>query len=190
MKKYSKIIIIFTIILIAIIVLKFITNVPVPTKISNYLVENGYIKNNDLFSKQISDLSLNEYQYYVSKNIPATYSINYFSIGNFRLTKNLDNYQDKITTSLTEIYDYKDNSLTYTYRITSNDVNAIFKGEYKETNKEFICQKEFAYGVITNSFQNTICEGIELQVSNFSLEAKLLFKNATFINYMKKQKVE
>ena len=40
------------------------------------------------------------------------------------------------------IYDYTNSSLIYTYRISYQNSNNIYKGSYDETTNNFICQKK------------------------------------------------
>lgn len=190
MKKYKKLIIVFFIVIIIIVLLSIIIKPNIEKRITSYLLKQGYTNNSDLYEKQISTLSKEEYDYYVSLKVPVTYSKESFSIATFRLTRNIEDYQDSVTSSLTETFDYRDNSLIFTYRISYDAVNAIFKGEYDRETEEFICEKEFAYGVFANNFQTTTCSLVKQQVEQFATDSLLLFPNYEFIEYMASQEKE
>ena len=115
MKKYKKLIIVFLIIIVIIVLLKIFMRPDIGGRITSYLLEQGYINNGDLYEKQISTLSKEEYDYYVSLKVPVTYAKETFSIATFRLTRNIEDYQEGVTSSLTETFDYRDNSLIFTY---------------------------------------------------------------------------
>ena len=190
MKKYKKLIIVFLIVIAIIVLLSIIIKPNIEERITSYLLKQGYTNNGDLYEKQISTLKKEEYDYYVSLKVPVTYSKESFSIATFRLTRNIEDYQEGVTSSLTETFDYRDNSLIFTYRISYDAVNAIFKGEYDRETEEFICEKEFAYGVLANNFQSTTCNLIKQQVEKFASDCILLFPNYEFIDYMASQEIE
>ncbi len=190
MKKYKKLIIVFLIVIAIIVLLSIIIKPNIEERITSYLLKQGYTNNGDLYEKQISTLKKEEYDYYVSLKVPVTYSKESFSIATFRLTRNIEDYQEGVTSSLTETFDYRDNSLIFTYRISYDAVNAIFKGEYDRETEEFICEKEFSYGVLANNFQSTTCNLIKQQVEEFASDSILLFPNYEFIDYMASQEIE
>lgn len=192
MKKYIKVLIIIITIICFLFILNKVLEKPMDDKIIDYVSKQGYKLDNNkkLYYKELSNYNLNEYNYYVSKKINSLYEINYFDNSNHKLIKEKLEYDEGFETSLIENYSYRDNSLTYTYRINSKTVNAIYKGSYEIDSKNFVCEKEFSYGLENNSLKNTICDKIEYDVNMFSLEAYTFISNSSFIDYMKNKNID
>ena len=188
-KKYFMIIFLFLIIVIFLLVK--VTEVPINDKIIGYLEKNNYVlKNENLYFKQISNTNLADYNYLKSKKTNSTYEFNNFSIADYQLVKSINEYQNEVENTLDLIYDYTNSFLIYTYRINYLNSNVIYKGSYDENKDEFICQKEFSYGMNNTNSETTICEKIEYQVLMFNYEATTFFTNPELVSYMKKQKIE
>ena len=192
MKKYIKVLIIVITIISFLFILNKILEKPTDEKIIDYVIKQGYELDSKkkLYYKELSKYNLNEYNYYVSKKINSLYEINYFDNYNYKLIKEKLEYAEGFETSLIENYSYRDNSLTYTYRINNKTVNAIYKGTYEIDSKNFVCEKEFSYGLENNSLKNTICDKIEYDVMMFSLEAYTFISNGDFIDYIKNKEIE
>ncbi len=185
-KKYFKFIIIFLVILILLVTLRFILGKKTPDKITDYVISVGYQKDeNGLYVKENSNITKAEYDLLVNLNKDANYSVNTFDLYNYELTKDEYEYKNKVSMSLIQTYNYKDRSLIYTYRINGEDMNVLYMGDYYYETDEFTCSKELSYGVTLSDTEQVICNRIKLSVLNFALEAGTFFKNAEFDNYIR-----
>ena len=191
MSKKNLFMLIFLFLIIVILILVKVTETPINDRIISYLEKNNYVlKSEKLYFKQISQLNLANYNYSKNKKINSTYEFNNFSLADYQLTKSINEYQDEVENILDLIYDYTNSSLIYTYRISYQNSNNIYKGSYDENNDNFICQKEFSYGMNNTNLETTICEKIKYQVLKFNYEATTFFTNPELVSYMKKQKIE
>ncbi len=185
--KYIKILIIFISIIILLFIIKIIINGNTRDNIKNYIESNGYILNSDnIYEKRNSSLTKEDYDYYVKLGSDASYSIDTFDQNNFWIIRNTYEYIDNLESNLIATFDYKNNSLIYTYRITKDNVNVIYRGNYNNDN--FTCDKELSSGVVLNENGEIICKKIEISILKFNLESRTFFKNADMGVYMSKQK--
>ena len=96
----------------------------------------------------------------------------------------VDETKNGMKTSLNATYDYKEEKVTYNYRVNySNNINIFFRGEYKDNN--FSCDKDFSSAALGASEQTSICELASINVKIFELEAKTLFEKNRFVDYIK-----
>lgn len=184
-QKYIKFGIIFLIILIIGLVVKFVFESQTKDKIFDYVEQEGYVLNQyGLYEKTSSVMTKEDYDYYVSSNQKAEYTKDTFDPANFQMIRNTYEYQDKLTSNLVATYDYKDKTLIYTYRVEGDNVNIVYMGNYNQD--KFTCEKGVSVGVNINS-DTVVCKKIELSILNFNLESLTFFKNANLANYMAKQ---
>ena len=167
-KKYIKYGIILIVIIGVLIVVNYITIPDMPSQIKNYLINQGYKKGeyDDLLVKNIGD---KEYT---------------FSLGDYSYTLDRETTNDGITKMLNATYNYKNESIIYSYRVYYSDyVNVYFKGNYKE--EKFECEKEFSTASLSMEEQQNICDLARVDVQLFDLEAKTLFTKYKYIDYIK-----
>lgn len=185
MNKYIKIGLVFGVVMGIIFLLDKVTETPLSEKINKILINNEYkyIDNNN-YEKNISKINKEMYERNKANNIDSVYEYNLFNMEDYTLNKTIFDYHDNIETSLIISFNYKDENIYYTYRIDSDNINVVYRGSKKD---EFVCNKEFSYGVFANNFENTICDSIKIQINNFDAERLLLIPNATIINEIKKK---
>lgn len=171
MKKYIKYIIILGFITLGIVLINHYFSPNIDDQIIDYLQEKGYSKSkNNLLVKQENNRTLS------------------FSSALYTFMLNVDEDKNDMNMSTNATYDFKNESLVYTYRIRySNSVNVIFKGIYNDNN--FICEKEFSTGTLSSDDIKTICSLAEYNIKIFKLEANTLFTKYKYIQYMKNKEL-
>ena len=170
MKKYYLYIIISLIIIIALVLINHFLQSPNDTQIKDKLISEGIVTSeyDDLLIKQEDE---------------KKYS---FSTANYTYMLEVEENDNGIISSLNATYDYKNNTLVYSYRVNNSDtVNVLFKGNYN--NQQFVCDKEFSNGKLSDSEQNTICSIAESNIKIFYAKSKTLFGNYKLIDYMKQK---
>lgn len=184
----GKLLIILIIIFTILVLLRFITREDKSDKIGNYLISKGFIKEEDstLYHKQLSDMTINEYEDKVNNKQNSTYEMLYFNTNNYNYMKDKMTYEDDISKSFNPTYNYKDNTLTYVYRINMYNTNIIIEGEYDTNTEEFTCNSTFASEINIDNAENDICDSIKYDVIDFSYEALTLITSTDILNDMKK----
>ena len=184
-KKYIKIGIIFIVVVIILLVIKVVLKNNTKDSLIDYVISHGYTLNQDgLYEKYNSSLTKDDFDYYVSINKEVEYTKDTFDSYNFQMIRDSFEYKDKLTSNLIATYDYKDSTLIYTYRVTGDNVNVLYMGDYN--NQKFTCEKGVSSGVLLNS-DTLMCQKIELSIMKYDLEARTFFKNANLANYMKEK---
>lgn len=184
----KKIIIITSIIALLLILILIISLFKNPqTEIIEYLQSIEFVNENttNLYSKQISNNTLEQHNKNIENNIESEYEILYFNTDTYELTKNKIAYKDEITKDFTPTYNYKNNKLNYIYRINYNNTNIIMEGTYNINNKTFTCIPTFSYQIDIEKSKKDICNKIKLEVELFSYETQTLFDNPQLLDYMK-----
>lgn len=175
MSKTVKFGIIFFLLLILALLLNLLFTSSNQDNLKDYLLNKGYILENDdetRFFKVIDDKT-----------------IDYFSISEYTMTRNINDKNDSFEYSLTIKYDYKNHEITYNYRITyGNNTNVIFKGNYLED--EFTCDKEFSTVSLSQDEIQSNCDLIKIKVEWFKKEAEVLFSNYRLVEYMENISLE
>lgn len=175
MSKTVKFGIIFFALLIVLIILNTVMSGSSQDRIKSYLISMGYIEESD-DETRLFKLSDNT-------------TIDYFSIAEYTLTRNINDQNDSFKYSLSMKYDYKNHELIYNYHTTySNNINVIFKGSY--INDDYVCDKEFSTASLTSSEINNVCSLIKIKVESFYKETQILFNNYRLIEYMENAKIE
>ena len=169
MKKYIKYIIIIGLIIGIILGLRYLLTPSMDTQIKNYLIKKGY--------------SESEYENLLEKN--ESNKKKSFSLADYTFMLNITE-TNSYNSVLNATYDYKDDSLIYSYRIKYSDsVNVWFKGSYNDD--KFVCEKEYSNASLNSSNIDTICNLINTNIKIFDLEAKTLFSKYKYVDYMKKK---
>jgi len=169
MKKYIKYAIILVIIIGVLLGLKYLLTPSMKTQIEEYLVSQGYnsTEYEDLYEK--NDTENKKYS---------------FSLADYTFMLNSDDDDNDMNKSLTATYNYKTESITYSYRVyNSESLNVYFKGTYKD--EEFTCEKEFSSATISDVEQENICSLARIDIKMFDLQAKTLFTKYKYIDYIK-----
>ena len=138
-------------------------------EIKSYLIEKGFHETEyeNLFEKSESDNKKNS-----------------FSLNDYTYMLKVDETKNGMKTSLNATYDYKEEKVTYNYRVNySNNINIFFRGEYKDNN--FSCDKDFSSASLGASEMSSICELASINVKIFELEAKTLFEKNKYVDYIK-----
>ena len=170
MQKYIKYGIILIVVLVVLIVLKYLLTPDMNTQLKNDLLKQGYVQSSDTL--------------FVKNNIKG-YE-NSFSLADYTFMQKVDETSSGVNSYFFKVYDYKDEKITYNYRVThSEGVNIIYRGSYTKDN--FVCNKEFSTGKLTESEKNSFCELIKIGCETFEYEAKNLFSKNKFIKYIKEK---
>lgn len=187
MKKNKKILIVLGILLIILILFIVITKKPTSKIIEEYLLTKDFVKeeNSTLYTKTISDISLDKFEENISNKIDSTYEKLSFNLDNYQLTKVEKKYEDEIFTTFTPTYYYSTDKLNYIYRITLNSTNVILEGSYDYNTDDFICETTYAHDIDIDKSEAAFCEKIKYDVKDFYFEALNLITNAKLLEYMK-----
>ena len=182
MSKNKKIIfIVLAIIIIILLILTMISHKDYDKRIDKYVSNLGYRLEDGLYYKQ---LSVNDMDYYY--NLEDTKNVSFKGLYFNGDTYNLiyDNFESKDGTKLYFIgnYDYKDDSLTYKYRIVSGGSNVIFDGSYDRDNEELVCDSELSYDTDIDS--TDVCEVIQDNIDDFIDEINHFIINGNILKYM------
>lgn len=170
------------------VLLNIMTSKPTSKKISNYIEKKGY-KNeaeSNLYYKQITELSLKDYQEKIKNNLDAEYEKRCFILNEYSFTQTQLTYTDGVETDFTPKYSYKTDKMTYQYKVSVNSIALIFSGEYQKKSDKFTCKNIYDSNIKTDIDKATFCEKIKYDVQEFYYEATKLIDNATLINEMKK----
>ena len=170
MNKYVKILIIVIGILVIISILNHFITPKMDVQIKNHLINLGYLENEDktLFTKKESENKKNS-----------------FSIADYTFMQDSQLYSDSFYSSLNATYNYKDEKTIYNYRMTDEtSANVLFNGSNSKDG--FVCEKEFSTITFSTAKKESACNIIKSQIEIFELEAKTLFPNYKYIEYIKK----
>lgn len=183
MNKNKRImLIVLTIVVIILIVLSIISHKNYDKRIDRYVSNLGFKLEDGLYYKQLSIYDLDYYY-----NLEDTKNVSFKGLYFNRDTYNLiyDNFESKDGVKLYFIgnYDYKDDSLTYTYRIVSGGSNAIFDGSYDRDNEKLICDSELSYD--TDLFSDDVCVVIQDNIDDFINEINYFIINGNILEYMR-----
>lgn len=184
----GKILVIILIIFIVLVLLRFIMREDKSDKIGNYLIGKGFVKEEDstMYHKQISDITMDEYEDKVNNKENTSYEMLYFNTYNYHFIKDKMIYEDDISKSFNPTYNYKDDTLTYVYRINMYNTNIIIEGSYDNNTEEFICNPTFASEIDIDNAKEDICNSIKYDVIDFNYEALTLITSTDILNEMKK----
>lgn len=191
-KKHIKIIINIGIFIILLVAFKLITQKTTTSKVKEYITKKGFnqVEKTNIYSKEISEITIDEYFKNADDNIESKYQTLYFDLNNYQLSKTQMEYRNNIYSYFTPTYNYKNNSFNFEYEITFKDGYINFYGEYDIENKDFICDiKNYKnMNAQSSSNQEIICNKILYDMKSFSIEALELIDNSKLINEMKKEK--
>lgn len=157
--------------------------------ITSYITGIGF--SNDTGTLYIKKISLNDidtFEKEKSEGIDTNYEVLYFNTDTYQLTKDRLEYSSKINKSFNSTYDYKNESLTYVYRINVYNTNVIIEGKYD--NKRFTCDSTFSYQIDINNSLDDICRKVKLDVIQFDYEAKTLIDNIKILELIKNKDKE
>ena len=186
-KKKELIILIIIIIVIVLGVMWFFTRETFDDRLRNYLLDNDFVLEDDLYTKQISDINLDEYYEQIDYGNDATYEVLYFDIYNYQLLETDMDYYDGVSMILSSIYDFKDNSLIYTSEVSLDGVTVIFDGSYDGDKKKLVCDVSSSDVNLSSDDKNTICDGINTNVEDFYKGATNLIDDDELVKGMKEK---
>ena len=176
----KKIIIVAICLIIILIIVKLTTSSSTENTLKNYLKEQEFTneKESNLYSKQLSNTSIEEYENDIINKKDSKYEVIYFDIKNYQLIKNEMIYEDEIQTIFIPTYDFNKNLLTYTYRFVYNNTNVIFEGEYNLKTNKYTCENIYTYEFnFQTEKDEPICNKIKYDVEDFKEEVQLFLKN-------------
>ena len=186
-EKKKLIILIIVIIVILLGVMWFLTRETFDDKLRNYRLDNDFVLEDDLYTKQISDISLDEYYEQIDYGNDATYEVLYFDIYNYQLLETNMDYYDGMSMVLSSIYDFKDDTLIYTSEVGLNGVNVIFDGSYDGNRKKMTCNVSSSKINLSSGDENIICDIIDNNIEDFYDEATNLITDDELIEGMKEK---
>lgn len=184
----KKKIIILSLITLLLTIFTIIINITDNNKniLPKYLKSIGFseIKGTTLYKKQITSTTEEENNKNIKNNIESEYEIHYFNTKKFEYTKNKITHKNNITKDYTPTYNYKNNIITYTYRIYYESTNIIFEGEYNIKNKKFTCTPTFYYLVNIENIKEEICNKIKTESEIFNNEISIFIKDPKTLKYI------
>ena len=186
-KKIKIIIILIIIIIIMLLIISKITNKKDSKNVvKNYIEKKGFsqVEKSNIYSKIISNTTLDEYFENTENNIATEYQVLYFNLSDYKLSKTYMEYKDNVYRYYTPTYDYKTNTIEYEYEISIEDGYINLTGNYNVKSKKITCNIGNSKNINTNSenLKETICNKILYNTKDFGIEALELMSNSTVIN--------
>ena len=206
MKKKIIIIIIITIILAIIAIISIYYYNSTNRKIKKILKDYKFTYKEGIYTKQKSELDLNDFYKKTENNIDTYYEELDFVIKNYTLSKlSLEHYKD-IYIIFNSEYTYKNNNITFSFITTDdieyylseggiytdeeNNINTngyLFEGTYSNDNS-YDCQpKNTISKSLSYDEKNTICNAAYDEVTNFYKEANELFEGTNIKDRISKK---
>ena len=136
-----------------------------------------------LYYKQLSATGL-DYYYNLEDTKDTSFRGLYFNIDTYNLVYNKFDSINGTKLYFVGNYDYKDDSLTYTYRVLSGGGNAIFKGSYDRETKKLVCENDLSYDTDAEIYLNDACVVIEDDIDDFISEINNFIVNGSILKYM------
>ena len=186
-KKKKLIIVIIIIIVILLGAMWLLTRETFDDRLRNYLLANDFVLEDDLYTKQISDINLDEYYEQIDYGNDATYEVLYFDIYNYQLLGTTMDYYDGVSNIISSIYDFKNNDLTYTSEVSLDGVTVIFDGSYDGDKRQLVCDVSSSSVNLDSDDINTICDIINNNVEDFYEEATNLIGDQELVEGMRKK---
>ncbi len=186
-KKKKLIIVIIIIIVILLGAMWLLTRETFDDRLRNYLLANDFVLEDDLYTKQISDINLDEYYEQIDYGNDATYEVLYFDIYNYQLLGTTMDYYDGVSNIISSIYDFKNNDLTYTSEVSLDGVTVIFDGSYDGDKRQLVCDVSSSSVNLDSDDINTICDIINNNVEDFYEEATNLIDDQELVEGMRKK---
>ena len=104
----------------------------------------------------------------------------YFSLEDNTLLFNKNLKKDGVMFSLNATYRYASKKIEYTYRITYKEGVLMLKGSYISPEKEYTCNKEYAFGIENTNYKD-ICKEFKYDLEEFYYEAVTLITDANIL---------
>ncbi len=186
-KKKKLIIVIIIIIVILLGAMWLLTRETFDDRLRNYLLANDFVLEDDLYTKQISDINLDEYYEQIDYGNDSTYEVLYFDIYNYQLLGTTMDYYDGVSNIISSIYDFKNNDLTYTSEVSLDGVTVIFDGSYDGDKRQLVCDVSSSSVNLDSDDINTICDIINNNVEDFYEEATNLIDDQELVEGMRKK---
>ncbi len=183
----NKIIIICGLVLV-IIVLFFVFHKNYDNKVERYLKAIGFEKTGNLYEKRLLGARLDKYYYLVDQKLPAESVYLYFDLDRSLLTEvNLKNSFD-LNYTFDGSYDYKSDTLSYSYEVSNNDIAAMVKGKYLKKSDSYSCEIVYMNNDDTgdNNMFSLICEQAQFVCKDFSYHVKTLIADPFILDRIKK----
>ena len=105
----------------------------------------------------------------------------YFSLEDNNLLFNKNLKKDGVMFSLNATYSYVSKKIDYTYRITYKEGVLMLKGSYISPEKDYTCNKEYAFG-IDNADYKDICKEFKYDLDEFYYESKTLISDSDILH--------
>ena len=172
-KKY---IIIASILILIIVTYLFYYNTPTQ-KINRFFKKNGFKIEEGIYTKQLSELSEEEYYNNKENNIDAFNKEMFFNPDNYQIQTLSSDYYQGLTTIFTATYDFKEELLSYTHELNYSTKTYIFEGYLTEYNHLECNVINDSSNSITTHEKNTICSTINDLVLDCKNQEEELFKD-------------
>ena len=180
----KKIILIVSLILLAIfiVLIVILSRQSIEKKLINYIEKRDYVQDiGTLYIKNNTNNSINNCTN--NSNNDCYGQAYYFNVNSYELIENKNTLLNDTYFELIATYDYKNDSLTYTHRITYENGVLIFNGKYD--NNDYSCNLEYSYGIDVTE-EDLFCKDVENDIKDFYYEAKLLISDTNLLEQMKK----
>lgn len=184
-KKIKFLIILALIVLVLWIITNYLTST---NKLHKYLLNNGFTKTENFYTKILTENDIDDYYQDIQNNINSNYKELYFSSENYQLIGNIQEYNEGLIYYYSPIYDYHEDTLTYDFEISNDNIQIIFEGDYNIISQKMNCNLSNTSSEIelTTDEKSIICKKIELDTKDFTKEVNKLFKDTNFLKKVRK----
>ena len=183
----KKVIIIIGILVAIVIILRVLTFKTTTKRLENYLIDNGFVKEDNMYSKKLTDDSLDEYYDYKSEEIDSFSETLYFDTNSFQLIKMSFDYSDNVELYFNPTYNYTNDNLTYNYEINMNSTSVMIEGSYNSSENIVTCDIVSSKNINLNFDKENICGKVEFDVREFYDDAGNVIKDKKLLDEMKKK---
>ena len=93
--------------MVIVIIFRVLTIETTTKRLENYLIDNGFVKEDNVYLKKLTDDSLDEYYDYKSEGIDSFSETLYFDTNSFQLIKMSFDYSDNVELYFNPTYSFK-----------------------------------------------------------------------------------
>jgi len=189
-KKKKLVIFVFFIVILFLVIIKIFGTKRVDEKIKEYISVKGFsqVDESTMYKKELSNISIDSFFENSDKDIDSEYSVLYFDVSNYVLSKINMGYSNDVYTYFSSKYDYTDDALHYEYELTKDDKYINLSGNYDINSKEFSCLVNSYKNMNKNEGHSVFCDKVKYDVLDFSVEIYDVINDMSLIDKLKKDK--
>ena len=181
---------IFILVIILIVVFTFILGKTNETYKTEYLNNINYILDNDIYYKNLTNNTMDDYYNSSNKNIESSFLEYKYELNTNTFYETKLNYSNNIYTSL--IYSYFLNSpfINSTYEIKTGNSSIIINGIYSEQNNSISCNIENISNYHSNINKDVYCKTISDNINDFITERNNFINDSRFISILQNEYID